>query len=52
MVFMVTPSYSLGQAIVYKFYLGTDTANNTARVYLDSNGSGPRSQITVLEIAA
>ena len=51
MTLLDTPSYSLGQAIVYKFYLYSDTSNNTARVYLDSS-SGPRSQITVMEIAA
>jgi len=52
MTLLDSPSYTLGQAIVYKFYLASDTSNNTARVYLDSSGSGPRSQITVMEIAA
>ena len=51
MTLLDTPSYSLGQAIVYKFYLASDTANNTARVYLSST-SGPRSQITIMEVAA
>ena len=51
MTFLDTPSYSLGQAIVYKFYLASDTSSNTAKVYLDSS-SGPRSQITVMEVAA
>ena len=51
MTFLDTPSYSLGQAIVYKFYLSSDTGNNTAKVLLDSS-SGPRSQITVMEVAA
>ena len=46
-----TPSYTLGQAIVYKFYLASDTSNNLARVYL-SGSNGPRSSITVFEIAA
>lgn len=52
MTLLDSPSYTLGQAIVYKFYLASDTSNNTARVYLDSTGSGPRSQITVMEVAA
>ena len=51
MTYLDDPSYSLGQAIVYKFYLASDTANNTARVYLSST-SGPRSQITIMEVAA
>ena len=51
MTYLDDPSYSLGQAIVYKFYLASDTSNNTARVYLSST-SGPRSQITVFEVAA
>ena len=51
MTLLDTPSYSLGQAIVYKFYLASDTSSNTAKVYLDSS-SGPRSQITVMEVAA
>ena len=51
MTLLDTPSYSLGQAIVYKFYLASDTSNNTARVYLSST-SGPRSQITIMEVAA
>ena len=51
MTILDTPSYSLGDAIVYKFFLASDTANNTARVYMSSS-SGPRSQVTILEVAA
>ena len=52
MTFLDTPSYSLGQAIVYKFFLASDDSDNTARVYLDSSSAGPRSSITVMEVAA
>lgn len=51
MTLLDAPSYSLGNAIVYKFSVASDTSNNFARVYLSSS-SGPRSSITVMEIAA
>jgi len=52
MTLLDTPSYSLGQAIVYKFFLNSDDSDNTARVYLDSSNSFPRSSITIMEVAA
>jgi len=48
-----SPSYSLGQSIVYKFYVASDTSSNTAYVKMDSgNNVGARSTVIITEVAA
>tara|TARA_R100000231_G_scaffold72172_1_gene56874 strand:- start:28 stop:600 length:573 start_codon:yes stop_codon:yes gene_type:complete len=48
-----SPSYSLGQSIVYKFYVASDSTANTAYIHMDSgNNVGPRSTVTIMEVAA
>jgi len=48
-----SPSYSLGQSIVYKFYVASDTSSNTAYIKMDSgNNVGARSTVTIMEVAA
>tara|TARA_B100001287_G_scaffold21767_1_gene15951 strand:+ start:979 stop:1521 length:543 start_codon:yes stop_codon:yes gene_type:complete len=48
-----SPSYSLGQSIVYKFYAASDTSSNTLYMRMDSgNNVGPNTVITIMEISA
>jgi len=48
-----SPSYSLSQSIVYKFYVASDTSSNTAYIKMDSgNNTGPNAAITIMEVAA
>jgi len=48
-----SPSYSLGQSIVYKFYVASDSTANTVYIKMDSgNNVGARSTVTIMEVAA
>ena len=47
-----SPSYSLGQSIVYKFFMASDSSSNTAYLKMDSgNNVGPNTVITIMEIS-